>query len=203
MPKVSEEYMAAQRERIVGAAAKCFTRKGVGATSVQDICAESGLSVGGIYRHFENKQEIVRQLFVTSDEMNRESLGELSDSEPGEGGARLDAVLGRLLSSFSGRGAMDVVKLGLSLHAESVRDEDIADLMRRQLKYVRSAFANGIRSAQLRGEFREDVDPQSVAAVLVALFEGLKPQLAVDRKFDVSGFATTLEVLLPGLFGAR
>lgn len=203
MPKMSEEHMLAQRDRIVRAAAKCFTRKGVEATSVQDICAQSRLSVGGIYRHFENKRAIVRQLFIASDEMNRQSLGELVEpSASGDDEVRLADVLGRLLGAFASRGAADIVKLGLSLHAESVRDEDIADLLRRQLAYVREAFASGIRSAQERGDFRDDVDPDSVAAVIVALFEGLKPQLAVDRKFNVGEYRNTLEILMPGLFRA-
>jgi len=44
MPKRSPEYMQQQRLRFCEAAMACFRRKGVVATSLNDICEEAGLS---------------------------------------------------------------------------------------------------------------------------------------------------------------
>ena len=47
-----------KRELILDTATKLFANKGYHATSVQDIVAATGLSVGTIYLYFANKEEI-------------------------------------------------------------------------------------------------------------------------------------------------
>src|SRR3954470_18901979 len=59
MPRVSEEHLERRRRQILDAARRCFVRKGVHETSMQDIFAESGLSAGAVYRYFKSKNEIV------------------------------------------------------------------------------------------------------------------------------------------------
>jgi AcrR family transcriptional regulator len=58
MPKVSEQHRVARRDQIVDAALQCFSNKGFHRTSMADIIAESGLSAGAIYLHFDGKQQI-------------------------------------------------------------------------------------------------------------------------------------------------
>src|SRR5688500_7739550 len=59
MPKVSDAHREARREEIIAAALRAFTAKGFSRTSMADIIAESGLSVGAIYGHFAGKRELV------------------------------------------------------------------------------------------------------------------------------------------------
>jgi AcrR family transcriptional regulator len=59
MPKVSEQHREARRDQIVDAALRCFAVRGFQRTSMADIIAESGLSTGAIYGHFESKQQIM------------------------------------------------------------------------------------------------------------------------------------------------
>lgn len=59
MPARSEEHMLARRQQILEAASRVFAKKGIHQSSIRDICFESGLSVGAVYGHFENKREIV------------------------------------------------------------------------------------------------------------------------------------------------
>ncbi|XDD51869.1 TetR/AcrR family transcriptional regulator [Leptospira sp. WS92.C1] len=47
-----------RRESILSAAMRCFFSKGFEKTSVQDIADTAGLTKGGIYFHFESKEEI-------------------------------------------------------------------------------------------------------------------------------------------------
>jgi len=51
-----------KKELIISSATKLFAEKGYHATSIQDIVAESGLSVGTIYLYFSNKEEIFNAL---------------------------------------------------------------------------------------------------------------------------------------------
>ena len=59
MPKVSPEYLAARRAQIIDTARDLFSAKGLSDTSMSDIVAASGMSVGAIYRYFASKDELV------------------------------------------------------------------------------------------------------------------------------------------------
>lgn len=54
--------MAQRRASILDAARRCFARKGFHATTIADLCAEAGVSAGGVYTHFANKHAIVAAL---------------------------------------------------------------------------------------------------------------------------------------------
>lgn len=47
------------RERLLEASGAVFARKGCAASGVADICAAAGLAVGGFYRYFASKDEII------------------------------------------------------------------------------------------------------------------------------------------------
>ena len=46
------------RTRIMDAAVRLFSTRGFAAASVDDICAEAGISKGAFYHHFESKQAL-------------------------------------------------------------------------------------------------------------------------------------------------
>lgn len=46
------------RRRILEASRKLFAAKGFSAVSMQDICGSTGLSRGGLYRHYSSTQEV-------------------------------------------------------------------------------------------------------------------------------------------------
>ena len=50
------------KREICREAAKLFSKKGFKDVSMQDICNVTGLSKGGLYRHFGSKEEILFQL---------------------------------------------------------------------------------------------------------------------------------------------
>jgi TetR/AcrR family transcriptional repressor of uid operon len=48
-----------RRHQILEAAIVCFAKRGFHQTSMHDISAEAGISVGLIYRYFENKEAVI------------------------------------------------------------------------------------------------------------------------------------------------
>ena len=50
------------RERLIMASGAVFARKGCAASGVADICNAAGLAVGGFYRYFASKEEIIEAL---------------------------------------------------------------------------------------------------------------------------------------------
>lgn len=57
---------APRRRAALDAALACFSRKGVAAASIEEICAESGASVGSLYHQFGNKAGIAAALYLDS-----------------------------------------------------------------------------------------------------------------------------------------
>ncbi|MDQ7774240.1 MAG: TetR/AcrR family transcriptional regulator [Elusimicrobiales bacterium] len=62
MPKPATPKGARTRERLLEASGAVFARKGCAASGVADICAAAGLAVGGFYRYFASKDEIIKAL---------------------------------------------------------------------------------------------------------------------------------------------
>src|SRR5207253_9690830 len=62
-----------RREQIMRAAMVCFAKHGFHQTSMHDICGEAGISVGLIYRYFENKDAVISAM----SDAHKEELYEL------------------------------------------------------------------------------------------------------------------------------
>ncbi|MEW5765176.1 MAG: TetR/AcrR family transcriptional regulator [Acidobacteriota bacterium] len=50
---------------ILRAALELFTEKGIHATTTKDIARRAGVSEGALYRHFQSKQELAEDLYLT------------------------------------------------------------------------------------------------------------------------------------------
>ena len=59
--RVSREQAAANRDRIIDAAASLFRAKGFGGIGVADIMKAAALTHGGFYGHFASKDDLVAQ----------------------------------------------------------------------------------------------------------------------------------------------
>jgi TetR/AcrR family transcriptional repressor of nem operon len=57
----SREDAARTRRSIVETASRLIRRQGIGAVSVADILGELGLTVGGFYRHFADKEALIAE----------------------------------------------------------------------------------------------------------------------------------------------
>lgn len=66
MPRITESHRAAQEERFIDAARRCFTRLGVEGTSMDQIRTEAGVSAGLMYRYFASKDEMIRAAITAS-----------------------------------------------------------------------------------------------------------------------------------------
>jgi AcrR family transcriptional regulator len=72
----AEEKIAGPRERILQAALELFVEQGYFNTNVPDISKRSKASVGSIYHHFLNKEEIAALLYKDGIEKFRKALSE-------------------------------------------------------------------------------------------------------------------------------
>src|SRR6476646_4204190 len=59
MRRANVQLAADRRSEILSAAQTCFARAGFHQTSMQEICAEAGMSPGNLYRYFRSNEDII------------------------------------------------------------------------------------------------------------------------------------------------
>lgn len=182
MPKVSDAHLAARRDQILAAAARCFARDGFHRTSMQDIVRESGISAGLVYRYFAGKDDMITAI-VTEWHGQRRALFEADDL--------IGNYLG-LLRSIGDPGRRDDVRLGVQVWAEALRSSQILDLVRRGVDGPRADAARTLRGMT-------DLDPDALARVFVAIHQGLVLQTAWDETVDNAAFVAAVAAIVARL----
>ena len=77
MPRVSQEQAKLNRQRVVEVAASLFRERGFNGVGVADIMASAGLTHGGFYGQFANKEALAAEAFDTARAGSKERLGSL------------------------------------------------------------------------------------------------------------------------------
>ncbi|MEX0800052.1 MAG: TetR/AcrR family transcriptional regulator [Dehalococcoidia bacterium] len=196
MPRVRKEHLAARRQQILRGAAVCFARKGFHQTTMEDICRQTELSMGAVYRYFSGKDQIIAAMAEAGRERHHELL------EAMRGGAGTLQSLERLAHAFFSMLEYDaeVWALDPELWAEALRNPAIRRVVGATTRGVRAAIAETVREAQEQGEVNPELDPEAVARVIVSFFEGLVLQKALDPRLDVWQYVTVVRAMLTGLF---
>lgn len=82
------------REHILAVAEASVLAKGFGATSIEEIIAEVGLTKSGFFYHFKDKNELARAMIVRYDGRNREIFDKIfTRAEQLSGGDPLQTLL--------------------------------------------------------------------------------------------------------------
>jgi AcrR family transcriptional regulator len=190
VPKVSDEHRAGRRRQILDAAARCFARNGFHRTSMQDIVRESGISAGLVYRYFAGKDDMITAI-VTEWHDQRQAVLAAAPTVPEAAAGYLDLL--RAIGDPAGR---ERLRLGVQIWAEAVRSPHIAEVARRNVDDPRAAVAE-----LLRRSGAPVGDPDGLARVLIAIYQGLQLQTAWDETVDNGSYVAAVAALLDGLTG--
>lgn len=203
MPKVSGAHEQQQREKILHAAATCFRDRGYHETTVQDICDAARLSKGGLYTYFQSKDEILAAVIEESfiDTLRR---AQAAASDEGTAIEKLDRVAAVLVDRLSSPEAYPVhsPQLYLEIWAEASKNAHLRALCTQAYDRWKTFLAGLMREGIHQGLIRPDIDPDGIAATLVAIFDGLSLQESVARmQVDWPTIMTTLRLSLgEGIF---
>src|SRR5262245_58882443 len=130
MPKLKDETRLERRAQMTEAALRCFAPNGFAGTSMADIIAESGLSAGSIYSHFDSKTELMQHVAT-------ETLS-LPGSLANDGFASPGAAMRALADRVAMR--PEFAKILLQVWSEATRDEELRDLARTNVRRVHGWF---------------------------------------------------------------
>lgn len=199
MPRVSQEHLDARRRQILDGALECFARQGFHRTTMQDIVAASGLSAGALYCYFESKEDIVGAI---AEERHAEEAAALARADAS--GDVVEALhqlvhvsLGRLDDADERRWR----RVTVQLWAEALRDERIMAVARSGLDEPLALLADIFRLAQRSGQIEPKFDPEALARVCVAIFQGLVLQQAWDPALDVTAYIDTVLGIIDAVTG--
>src|SRR2546421_4233552 len=168
MPKVSDEHMEGRRRQIIDAAIACFARDGFHRATMQDICAEAGLSPGAIYRHFPGKDAIVEAI---ADERHAREA-EFMRTALEVGGVDGLRVFGRAsFRSLAAPAEKRRRRLGVQVWAEAVLNPEIRKLVMRGTKPPRDVVARLVGEGRGRGGAAGDFDSGAGGRAGVAPFQ--------------------------------
>jgi TetR/AcrR family transcriptional repressor of nem operon len=181
---------ARTRARIVDAAARLIHERGVTNTTLDDVKAAAEVSGSQLYHYFPDKEELVQaviehQADVIVGNQRQADLGSVkglrawrdmvitnSESTKARGGCPLGSLVGQLAES----------------------DPQARPLIAAGFDRWSAAIADGLRALDAAGHLRADVDPDDLAATLLAALQGGLLLAQVQR--DPHSLETAVDTLL-------
>ena len=188
MPRLTEASSQARRDEIVAAAIRVMERKGLARTAIADISAESGMSTGSIYSHFESKGQIAlyaANVVIGAREANIAAAGTAPRSPR-------DLVAG-FLRGFDEDGTPASVVL--QMWAEAAVDFEMKELITHVVGRIRRTYeeALGPWVAEHPG-----TDAADLSLHMVALAQGFIVQRALGVEVTFEEYCAGLRAVLGG-----
>lgn len=156
------------RQRIITAAAPLFNKRGYAGCVLKDIMDATGLEKGGIYRHFESKEEIAAEAFdyawMVSFALRRQGLEEIPDQVD-----RLKQHIARFVTRSSIPGGCPLLNTGVdSDNGNPILRERVKNALRGWQKMLRTILVEGIAA----GTVRKTIDVEKVSRLIISTLEG-------------------------------
>lgn len=155
-----------KRQRILQVAREEFAKNGFENTSIQQIAKKSGISVGSVYKYFDNKEQFFT--YIVQDGLS--SLEDLlMKLAPAEEDILLKAEkIIRSLLKFS-KEQPELIQLYCALTTGD-NSEFLDELSQRIEAVTASVYTQTISIAQETGEVRKDINPAMFAFLLDNVF---------------------------------
>jgi len=157
-----------RRTQILDAALICFAKRGFHQASMHDISAEAGISVGLIYRYFENKDAVISAMA----DRHKKEIHEVL-----ERARRAPTLLESLEILFTAHCCEDapqvVSAFVVDLYAEASRNPHVADLVRDVLQTAMDGVTDLIARLPEAESAAHGLKPHELAELIFAVSRGM------------------------------
>ncbi len=167
-----------RRNEILDAARRCFVRSGFHGASMQEICAEAGMSPGNLYRYFASKEALIAGI---SERDRAEVAAEFAAADLSQGVFKVIEALAE--HHFSQRPDEQVL-LCTEVMAQARRHPDIAAISQNFDRDVRQWLRTLLEQGVKRGDIAADVDLAGVITMLMIIADGVWWRRALQKDFD-------------------
>ncbi|MGA2961618.1 MAG: TetR/AcrR family transcriptional regulator [Candidatus Korobacteraceae bacterium] len=179
------------RKRLVETAAGIFNTRGYSGTAVSDLMAATGLQKGGIYRHFESKEQLAVEAFDYAFEMAVRARFQDFD--------RLTSPLQQLrhfIRNFVHR--RSPIPGGCPMVNTAVENDDGNPVLKQRARQAVNVFVDRLVDTIERGieqgEIKRDTDARTFALLLFSALEGALVVSRLQGSFKpLEAVALTLE----------
>jgi len=159
------------RENIIRKAATLFNQHGFAGSSMSDVMAATGLQKGGIYRHFESKEQLAVEAFDYAVSLMARRFAAALEGKS-HAIDRLDAIV----SVFAALSTDPPVPGGCPVMNAGIENDDgnpaLRERAREAMDGLRALVARTTEGGKRRGEIRPEVDGEELATVMVTMLEG-------------------------------
>src|SRR4051794_9133229 len=167
MPQPQTDSVPDRRCQILDAAISCFAKRGFHLTSMHDISAEAGVSVGLIYRYFENKEAVIAAMA----DRHKKQIQDLLDQA-----AQAPSLLQSLEILFTAH-CCEEPKLQsafvVDLYSESARNTGTAAIVRDVVDASMAGVTELIARSPEREAADSDLTPQEMSELIFAVARGM------------------------------
>ena len=159
------------RQHIIEKAAPLFNKKGYAGTSMNDIMEATGLAKGGVYGHFESKDEIAAAAFEYSLAKLRSELFVTISQHP--------TALGKLysiLNFYKNYTVQPCIEGGCPLLNTAIDADDAYPFLKKKAKNALNELLKGLQQIIEMGmamhEIKASVNSRKAAEMIFAQIEG-------------------------------
>ncbi|MBT2384794.1 TetR/AcrR family transcriptional regulator [Streptomyces sp. ISL-11] len=162
-----------RRRRIAEALWRIACARGLDGASLRDVAAEAGISLGQLQHYFSSKDEMLVFALGHISDLAARRVGERLSTLPGTPAPRdvLRESVREMLPLDEKSRTGHLVQIAYFVRA--VHDERLRGHAKEGVPALREFFAGQVRSGIDRGEIAPDRNPDTEAALLIALIDGL------------------------------
>ncbi|WP_414527266.1 TetR/AcrR family transcriptional regulator [Nodularia chucula] len=159
------------KAKILQQAAELFNQQGYAGSSISDIMRVTGLQKGGIYNHFQSKDELALQAFDYAIAcVSQHYIAALRNQRHAI--ARLHAII----AVFSNFADNPPIQGGCPLLNTAVESDDAHPALRERTQKAMNSWLHLIRriieTGIEKGEIRSDVNADEITTIITATLEG-------------------------------
>jgi TetR/AcrR family transcriptional regulator, repressor for uid operon len=154
--------------QILDAALVCFAKRGFHQASMHDIAAEAGISVGLIYRYFENKEAVISAM---ADRHKKEISEVLQRAR--QAPTLLESVEILFTAHCCENEPRVISAFVVDLYAEASRNPRVADLVRDVLQTAMDGVTDLIARAPEAQAAAHGLSPTELAELIYAVARGM------------------------------
>jgi AcrR family transcriptional regulator len=154
--------------QILDAALVCFGKRGFHQTSMHDIAGEAGISVGLIYRYFENKEAVISAM---ADRHKKEISEVLQRAR--QAPTLLESVEILFTAHCCENEPRMISAFVVDLYAEASRNPRVADLVRDVLQTAMDGVTDLIARAPETQTAAHGLSPEGLAELIFAVARGM------------------------------
>lgn len=203
MPKISEEKRQARRDQILAASWRCFSRRGLHSTSMEDIVREANLSFGAVYLYYKSKDELILAACSAAfKEMQVLLVPILTREEP----YPLPELVRKITKIITQHAQRDKLNFGVAFlmgWGEAQFNPKIKELVAGGQLLYRQALTAIVQKWQERGDIPARAKPADIAKVLLSFFLGFIVQSAMIGGIDPDSAAKGIEGLISSEITSR